>query len=57
MQFETYKIKEEGKMIKDSKRGHYWTLFIEDKKVEIIAKESFVSKKFRLFVDKKLISN
>ena len=43
-------------MIKDSKRAHMWIVFKDNKKYEIIAKESFVSKKFRFYVDRKLIA-
>lgn len=37
-------------MIKDSKRAHMWVIYKDSKKYEIIAKESFVSKKFRFYV-------
>lgn len=43
-------------MIKDSKRAHYWILFKDEEKIEAIVKESFVSKKFRFFVNRKMIS-
>lgn len=56
IQFGNYKIQDEGKMIKDSKRGHYWSVLVDGNKFDIIAKESFVSKKFRLFVNRKLVS-
>lgn len=47
---------DEGKMIKDSKRAHYWVFYIDGKRYDVVAKESFVSKKFRFFVQKKMIN-
>lgn len=43
-------------MIKDSKRSHLWVLTFNGEREEIIIKESFVSKKFRFFVNRKLIA-
>lgn len=56
IKFGTYRIVDEGKMIKDSKRSHYWILYVNDSRWDVIAKESFVSKKFRFYVQKKMIS-
>ncbi len=55
VQFGTYKIQDVGKKVKDSKRSHLWTLTYNNQKYEIQATESFVSKKFRFFVQRKLI--
>lgn len=43
-------------MIKDSKRSHLWVLYYNDQRYEIVVKESFVSKKFRFYVQRKLIA-
>ena len=56
IEFGTYKVLDQGKMIKDSKRAHIWIVYFKDSRYEIIAKESFVSKKFRFYVQRKLIS-
>ena len=50
LEFGSYKQKDEGKMIKDSKRSHLWVLYYNDQRYEIVVKESFVSKKFRFYV-------
>lgn len=42
-------------MFKDTKRNHEWILNIRGDKVKVTVKESFVSKKFRIFYDNKLI--
>lgn len=56
IKFGTYRIRDEGKMIRDSKRSHYWDLDVNNKRFTVIGKESFVSKKFRFYVNNKLIS-
>lgn len=43
-------------MIKDSKRSHYWNFKAKEKQFNVIAKESFVSKKFRFYVNNKMVS-
>lgn len=54
--FGTYRFQDEGKMIKDSKRSHYWIFYESNKQINVIARESFVSKKFRFIVNDKIIS-
>lgn len=50
LEFGTYRVTDEGKMIKDSKRSHVWIVYFDGTRNEIIVKESFVSKKFRFYV-------
>jgi len=56
LEFGTYKVADQGKMIKDSKRSHVWIVHYNGQRYEIMAKESFVSKKFRFYVQRKLIA-
>lgn len=54
--FDRYVIQDVGKMFKDTKRTHEWTLTIKGNKVKVVVKESFVSKKFRFYYDGQLVS-
>ena len=55
LEFGSYKVQDVGKLIKDTKRVHIWILYYENKRYEIVAKESFVSKKFRFYIQRNLI--
>lgn len=44
--FDRYITMDVGKMFKDTKRTHEWTITIKGEKIKVVVKESFVSKKF-----------